>query len=361
MSEDLAKALADMLALLTTRTVRSPEACDGGRIMAPVVEQLSSALGLRLCRCRRQPRRRFRAHQAAAHRARQTPAAFAAATETCNLGKHRAHRQQAGAVRRLGVQRGRSPPSMSFTIWPSCSWTLDARGDRQAANAVFNAYVAFEPIGGEIEGMACMPLFLACRAGVRAIVAMARTEQLPPEAQYRAEGRDPPQRTARRRITWRRRRRFSLLSAGSRAPASRDARRAHRPAAWAGAGGPAHPQRCRAQAGCSASPRRSGSTASITASARRSVSTASSRTRRGARSPPARPSSSDAVFAKEEERATIEEIAREAGCPFIGLWLTAPAEGPSSPASSSGAGMPPTPTAAWCASSSATTSAISRG
>ncbi|MCK9909284.1 phosphotransferase, partial [Microbacteriaceae bacterium K1510] len=60
---------------------------------------------------------------------------------------------------------------------------LDARGDRHAANAVFNAYVAFEPIGGEIEGLACLPLFLACRAGVRAIVAMARTEQLEPEAQ----------------------------------------------------------------------------------------------------------------------------------------------------------------------------------
>ena len=54
---------------------------------------------------------------------------------------------------------------------------LDARGDRQAANAVLNAYVAFEPIGGEIEGLACLPLFLACRAGVRAVVAMARTEQ----------------------------------------------------------------------------------------------------------------------------------------------------------------------------------------
>ena len=55
---------------------------------------------------------------------------------------------------------------------------LDVRGDRQAANAVFNAYVAFEPVGGEIEGLACLPLFLACRAGVRAVVAMARTEQL---------------------------------------------------------------------------------------------------------------------------------------------------------------------------------------
>jgi hypothetical protein len=33
----------------------------------------------------------------------------------------------------------------------------------------------------------------------------------------------------------------------------------------------------------------------------------------------------DAVFAKQDERAAVEAIAREAGCEFIGLWLTAPA------------------------------------
>ena len=30
------------------------------------------------------------------------------------------------------------------------------------------------------------------------------------------------------------------------------------------------------------------------------------------------------MFAKEEERETVEIIAREAGCNFLGLWLTAP-------------------------------------
>ncbi len=34
----------------------------------------------------------------------------------------------------------------------------------------------------------------------------------------------------------------------------------------------------------------------------------------------------DAVFARPEERAAIERVAREAGAPFIGLWLQAPAE-----------------------------------
>jgi predicted kinase len=32
----------------------------------------------------------------------------------------------------------------------------------------------------------------------------------------------------------------------------------------------------------------------------------------------------DAVFAKAEEREAIEQVAREAGCGFVGLWLTAP-------------------------------------
>ncbi len=34
----------------------------------------------------------------------------------------------------------------------------------------------------------------------------------------------------------------------------------------------------------------------------------------------------DAVFAKAEERAAIEQVARQAGVPFIGLWLDAPEE-----------------------------------
>jgi predicted kinase len=34
----------------------------------------------------------------------------------------------------------------------------------------------------------------------------------------------------------------------------------------------------------------------------------------------------DAVFAKQEERAAVEVIAREAGCDFVGLWLTAPSD-----------------------------------
>ncbi len=54
---------------------------------------------------------------------------------------------------------------------------LDVRGDRKAANAVLNAYVGAEPAGGEIEGLATLPLFLATRAAVRALVACERALQ----------------------------------------------------------------------------------------------------------------------------------------------------------------------------------------
>ena len=33
----------------------------------------------------------------------------------------------------------------------------------------------------------------------------------------------------------------------------------------------------------------------------------------------------DAVYARPEERAALEAVAREAGVPFVGLWLEAPA------------------------------------
>lgn len=55
---------------------------------------------------------------------------------------------------------------------------LDNRGDRRAANIVLNAYCGIAPVGGELEGLACLPLFLACRAGVRAIVALEWIAQL---------------------------------------------------------------------------------------------------------------------------------------------------------------------------------------
>jgi hypothetical protein len=56
---------------------------------------------------------------------------------------------------------------------------LHTRGDGNAANGVLNAYVGAEPTGHEIEGLAALPLFLATRAAVRAVVAIERAKQRP--------------------------------------------------------------------------------------------------------------------------------------------------------------------------------------
>lgn len=54
---------------------------------------------------------------------------------------------------------------------------LIKRGQRPAASHVFNAYVTRAPLGNELEGLRALPLFLAMRAAVRAVVALARAEQ----------------------------------------------------------------------------------------------------------------------------------------------------------------------------------------
>ncbi len=201
---------------------------------------------------------------------------------------------------------------------------LDARGDRQAANAVLNAYVAFEPIGGEIEGLACLPLFLACRAGVRAVVAMARTEQLAEEEQtgLRAEIR-----------------RNAALAAAYLAPpvpiliaigGLSGTGKSTLAALLAALVGPApgallvrsDVERKRLF-GVPETQRLERQHYRI-GTAQRVYSIVEDKARRGLAAGQA--IIVDAVFAKQEERVAVEVIAREAGCAFVGLWLAAPRE-----------------------------------
>ena len=56
---------------------------------------------------------------------------------------------------------------------------LDFRGDRAAANLVLNSYIGAAPVGGELDGLKCLPLFLATRAAIRAVVASQRARQQP--------------------------------------------------------------------------------------------------------------------------------------------------------------------------------------
>ena len=55
---------------------------------------------------------------------------------------------------------------------------LDQRGLRPQANLVLNRYLHHSGTAADIYGLTALPLFLACRAGIRAIVAMDRAAQL---------------------------------------------------------------------------------------------------------------------------------------------------------------------------------------
>jgi predicted kinase len=201
---------------------------------------------------------------------------------------------------------------------------LDARNDRQAANVVFNAYVAFEPIGGEIEGVACLPLFLACRAAVRAVVAMARTEQVAPEDQGELQAEI---------------RRNAALARAYLAPA---------PPLVIAVGGLSGTGKstlatelapCIGQAPGALHIRSDVERKRLfgvpetqrlerqhyrVGTAERVYSIVEDKARRSLGA--GHSAIVDAVFAKPEERDAIEAIARQSSCDFIGLWLTAPAE-----------------------------------
>ena len=320
LSDDLAKALADMVARYHQDSPIA-EACNGARIMAPVVEQLSGALAY--------------GHAEVASR---LVAAFERAQAML------VERGNAGCVRRchgdlhLGniVLIDNVPVPFDALEFSEALATidvlydlafllmdLDVRGDRQAANAVFNSYVAFEPVGGEIEGLACLPLFLACRAGVRAVVAMARTEQLEEaeQAALRAEIR----RNAALAGTYLTPARPILIAIGGLSGSGKSTLAGLLAAYVGSAPGALHVRsdvERKRLFGVPETQRLERQHYRI-GTAQRVYSIVEDKARRALHA--GHPVIVDAVFAKEDERATIEMIAREAGCEFVGLWLEAPA------------------------------------
>jgi uncharacterized protein len=200
---------------------------------------------------------------------------------------------------------------------------LDVRGDRQAANAVLNAYVAFEPVGGEIEGLACLPLFLACRAGVRAVVAMARTEQL--EEREQAALRAEIRRNAALAGAYLAPARPILIAIGGLSGTGKSTLASALAAHVGSAPGALHVRsdvERKRLFGVPETQRLERQHYRI-GTAQRVYSIVEDKARRALDA--GHPVIVDAVFAKEDERVAIETIAREAGCEFVGLWLAAPA------------------------------------
>ena len=59
---------------------------------------------------------------------------------------------------------------------------LDQCGQRAAANRILNRYLQLSGEPGDLRGLIALPLFLGCRAGVRAMVALDRANQQPARA-----------------------------------------------------------------------------------------------------------------------------------------------------------------------------------
>jgi aminoglycoside phosphotransferase family enzyme/predicted kinase len=177
--DELAKALADMVARYHRQS--AVVACNGSEAFEPVVRQLTEAFN------------KGAAGPASEVFAERLGPAFGRLAPLLNV------RGRAGCIRRchgdlhLGnivVMDGAPVPfdalefsEMLGTIdvlydLAFLLMDLDIRGDRHAANVILNEYMSAGPVGDEIEGLAALPIFLAARAGVRAVVAVARSAQL---------------------------------------------------------------------------------------------------------------------------------------------------------------------------------------
>jgi uncharacterized protein len=199
---------------------------------------------------------------------------------------------------------------------------LDCRDDRHAANVVLNAYAAAAPIGGEVEGLSCLPLLLACRAGVRSIVALERSRQT--DGAEQSVHRASAQRYADAAAQFLSPSKPVLVAVGGLSGTGKSTLAAALAALLGPAPGALHVrsdvERKRmfgvapterlgpAQYGPEVTAR---VYALLVDKARDTLAAGHAVI-------------VDAVYSKPEERAAIEAVAREQGCSFAGLWLTAP-------------------------------------
>ncbi len=199
---------------------------------------------------------------------------------------------------------------------------LEVRGDRGAANLVLGSYAALEPVGHEIEGLAALPLFLALRAGVRAIVSLERARQ------EHGAAREHDAEAARRYLdaagAFLRPSAPVLVAVGGLSGTGKStlaARLAPKLGASPGALHLRSDVERKRLFGVEETVKLSAEHYTLAASARvyAHLFDKAERALRAECSVVV-----DAVFAKPEERAAIARIAKRAGCRFAGLWLEAP-------------------------------------
>ncbi len=198
---------------------------------------------------------------------------------------------------------------------------LDVRGMGAEANRLLNRYLEITRRPLDIAGLAALPLFLACRAAVRAMVGAERA------AQEAGEARDRDTRAARGYLASALR--FlspvepALVAIGGFSGTGKTTLAAELAPWIGGAPGAIHIRtdiERKALAGVAETERLPAS--SYTAAASRGVYAAALARTEGVLA--ARHSAVvDAVFSKDDERRAIEHLARRQGAGFLGIWLDA--------------------------------------
>ncbi|MGI9402988.1 MAG: AAA family ATPase [Hyphomicrobium sp.] len=201
---------------------------------------------------------------------------------------------------------------------------LDSRGDRHAANIVLNAYCGIAPVGRELEGLACLPLFLACRAGVRAIVGLERIAQLQGSARKAEE--ESARQLTRLATNYLAPPPPVLITVGGLSGTGKStiaAGFAHRVGAAPGAMHLRSDVERKRLFGV-AETERLGSEHYRAEVTERVYAVLLDKAQRALMA--GHGAVVDAVFAKPDERAAIEAVAHELGVRFVGLWLKAPSD-----------------------------------
>jgi aminoglycoside phosphotransferase family enzyme/predicted kinase len=200
---------------------------------------------------------------------------------------------------------------------------LDRRGQRAAANAVFGRYLWRSRSASDMEALAALPLMLALRAGIRAMVAADLAKQQVGDAaeQSRAEARTYFEAALGYLVT----RRPRLIAVGGLSGTGKSTLAAALAPLASPAPGALHLRSdLERKALFRAEPTdRLGAEAyasEVTARVYAGIADQARQALAAGHSVIA-----DAVYAASEERAAIEQVAAEAGVAFDGLWLTAAA------------------------------------
>ncbi|KAB2848180.1 MAG: AAA family ATPase, partial [Hyphomicrobiaceae bacterium] len=201
---------------------------------------------------------------------------------------------------------------------------LDARGLRPAANLVLNRYIWLRNEPLDLDGLGLLPLFLALRAAIRAMIGMGRLAELSGKA--REEARREAQRLVDAAEAFLAPPPPRLVAVGGLSGTGKSTLAAALAARFGAAPGALHLRsdlERKSLAGASETSRlpAAGYTQETTARVYSVLADKAKRALSAGHSVIV-----DAVFSREEERAAIEAVARDCSVPFNAIWLATGSE-----------------------------------